>query len=143
MVIVDASAANTATGANHITAPVTFSITCARSSITPVRRLPDSPSADSAVPKKIENTTICRISLFAIASAIDFGTRWTTKSFSVKAPVFRPRDASDAGSGRLRWLPGCRIVAVSRPSSNDVNDAMKNQPNALTPTRPTALPSPI
>ena len=143
VVTVDAMAANTATGAIHITAPVIFSMICARSSITPAMRAPRSPSAAKAVPKKIENTTICRISLLAMASATDFGTRWATKSFSVKALVLRLVAAPTSGSGRPMFRPGCNSVAMTSPSVSDTSDAVMNHPSALTPTRPTVLASPM
>ena len=38
---------------------------------------------ETAVPTKTENTTICRISLRAMASTIELGTRWVTNSLSV------------------------------------------------------------
>ena len=63
------------------------------------------PRADNATPKNIENTTICRISLLAIASANDFGTRWETKSFHVNLDVARLADAPMSGNGRPRFSP--------------------------------------
>jgi hypothetical protein len=39
-----------------------------------------SPTPAQPTPKKIENTTICRISFFAMPSAMLIGTRWVTKS---------------------------------------------------------------
>ena len=75
VVTVAATAANTASGATFMTYPVTFSMTSTRPSIAWTRKRPFSPAAARPTPKKIENTTICRISLFAMASAADFGTR--------------------------------------------------------------------
>ncbi|MNN53341.1 hypothetical protein D3C81_1680860 [compost metagenome] len=143
VVTVEAIAANTASGAIHITAPVIFSITCARSSITPAMRAPRSPSAASAVPKKIENTTICRISLLAMASATDFGTRCAMKSLSVKALVLRLVAAPTSGSGRPMLMPGWSTVAMIRPSVSDTSEAVMNHASAFTPTRPTVLASPM
>src|ERR1700759_2580817 len=40
------------------------------------------PSAAHATPKNSENTTICKISLVAIASTMERGTRWAPKSFA-------------------------------------------------------------
>ena len=50
-----------------------------------------------ATPAKIANTTICRISLVAMASMTDFGTRWVTNSLSVRPEVLRLGE--DAGVG--------------------------------------------
>ena len=59
--------------------------------------------AETAVPTKIENTTICRISLLAMASTMDFGTRWVTNSFRVSfeastVPLF-------AAASATRFMP--------------------------------------
>ena len=70
-----AIAANTATGANAITAPVILSMMCVRSSTQATIVFALSPRLAAATPKKIENTTICRISFIAIASMTLFGTR--------------------------------------------------------------------
>jgi hypothetical protein len=102
-----------------------------------------SPSAASATPKNIENTTICRISLLAIASANDLGTRWLTKSFSVNLEVARLADAPMSGSGSPRLWPGCSRLAMMRPSTREISEAVMNQPSALPNTRPTEAASPM
>ncbi len=102
-----------------------------------------SPSADSATPKNIENTTICRISLLAIASAKDLGTRWLTKSFSVNFEVARLAEVPMSGSGRPRLWPGSSRLARIRPSTSDTSEAVTNQPSDLANTRPTEAASPM
>ncbi len=140
--VVAAIAANTATGAKSITYPVTLSITSASPSIPCARKWPFSPSAASATPKKIENTTICRISLLAIASTALLGTRWVTNSLSESEAAFSPVPAPTSGSGRFRLWPGCiRLTRIS-PSISEQNEAPTNQSSALPPTRPTAAVSP-
>ena len=118
-------------------------MTCARLSITLVNGLPMSPSAASATPKNIEKTTICRISLLAIASANDLGTRWVTNSLSVNEAVLRLVAAPMSGSGKPRSLPGCSRLASTSPMSNETMEAMTNQPSALAKMRPTLLASPM
>ncbi len=143
MVMTDAMAANTATGANIITAPVIFSMMCTRSSIQATRVFAFSPRLAAATPKKIENTTICRISLAAIASMTLRGTRCATNSLSESDPVLRLVDAAASGSGRFRPTPGCMTFTSSRPSRSDTSEAEMNQPSAFRPTRPTDLVSPM
>ncbi len=120
-----------------------MSIACDSSSITATRVLARSPRAESATPKNMENTTICRISLFVMASAKDLGTRWLTKSFSVNLDVARLADAPMSGNGSPRLLPGCIRLARISPSVSDTRDAVTNQPSALPNTRPTDDASPM
>ena len=108
--------------------------------MTPAAR---SPSAAAATPKNSEKTTICRISLFAIASTALFGTRWVTKSFNDSEAALRLVDAPTSGSGRLRLSPGRRMLTMMRPSSSETSEALTNHSIALPPIRPTALVSPI
>ena len=69
VVMAAAMAPNTPTGANSITYSVSFSIACPSSSMNRVTVTAGLSFSDaSATPKKIENTRICRISLFAIDS---------------------------------------------------------------------------
>ena len=116
-----------------------FSIACESSSIALMSVLALSPSAASATPKNIENTTICRISLFAIASANDLGTRWLTKSLSVNFEVARLADAPMSGKARPRFFPGSSRLAMMRPRMSETSEAVMNQPIALPNTRPTDL----
>ncbi|MNS95863.1 hypothetical protein D3C72_1301390 [compost metagenome] len=97
----------------------------------------------SAKPKNSENTTICRISLCAIASAKLFGNMWAMKSRRFSAPVFRFEVASAAGSARFMPWPGCSALAITRPSSSEVIEAAINHIIAFRPMRPTARPSPM
>jgi hypothetical protein len=101
------------------------------------------PSAAQATPKNSENTTICKISLVAIASTIERGTRCATKSFADSEATLRLVAAWASGSGRLRLSPGRRMLTRRRPSSSDTSDAEMNHSIALPPMRPTVLGSPI
>ncbi|KQQ36243.1 hypothetical protein ASF61_08670 [Duganella sp. Leaf126] len=142
VVTTDAMAANTASGASFMMVPVMRNMTCASWSMAAVSLVADSPSAPSALPKNSENTSTCRISLLAIASTGERGTRWLTKSLSVNAAVFRPVAASAGGSGRPRCVPSCSRFDSSMPSVSDSSEATTNQAMALTPIRLAALPSP-
>src|ERR1700730_2176586 len=96
-----------------------------------------SPSAAQATPKNSENTTICRISLVAIASTIERGTRCATNSFIDNDATLRLVEASASGSGRLRLSPGLRMLTRIMPTRSDTSDAPMNQTIALPPMRPT------
>src|SRR6516165_608661 len=108
--------------------------------MTPCAR---SPSDAAATPKNREKTTICRISLLAIASTALFGTRWVTKSLNDNEAALRFVAALASGSGRLRLSPGRRMLTMIKPSSKDTNEALTNHNIALPPIRPTDLVSPI
>src|SRR5437660_1435653 len=90
-------------------------MTWATSSATATSCLPRSPSAAAATPVKIENTTICRISLFAIASTIDFGTRWVTNSLE--------RQRRDLEVGRCARFRQRQAEIVARPQDVDHHHA--------------------
>ena len=92
--------------------------------------------AESAAPKKIENTRICRISFPAMASKKLRGTRWATKSLRLSAVVLRFVVASAGGSGSPRLRPGCSTFTSSRPSRRETTLAVRNQPIAFIPMRP-------
>ena len=72
---VAAMAANTPIGANTITYDVNVNITCAVLSNTASTGRPAGPSAASATPKNVANTTTCRMSPRAIASTTEVGNR--------------------------------------------------------------------
>ena len=108
--------------------------------MTPAAR---SPSEAAATPKNSEKTTICRISLLAIASTALFGTRCVTKSFNDNEAALRLVEAPASGSGRLRLSPGRRMLTIIRPSSSETSEALTNHSIAFPPIRPTALVSPI
>ena len=91
--------------------------------------------AAMAVPTKIENTTICRISLSARALTIEVGTRWATKSLRVRLAALTEADAA-SGLGRASPTPGLSRCTISRPMVSDTIEAAMNQPMVLTPTRP-------
>ena len=104
---------------------------CSTSASTAVAR---SFAAAIAVPTKQENTTICRISLSAIASTMERGTRWLTNSVSDSvdetwaAPPF----------GSARPTPGWNRCTITSPSVSDTSEAKMNQAIVLPPTRPMA-----
>ena len=77
-------AAKTVNGANSMTYPVSFSITCTSESSTFTMGSAFSPIAARLQPRKMENTTICRISLRAIASTMLVGTACEINTFRVK-----------------------------------------------------------
>src|SRR5262249_29783648 len=85
----------------------------------------------------------CRISLFAIASTIDRGTRWVTKSFIDSEATFRFVEASASGSGKFRLSPGRRMLTSKSPNRRETSDAETNQAMPLAPMRPTIFGSPM
>src|SRR3954452_3974467 len=113
------------------------SITSATCFIPSATRWPFSPRDPSATPKKIENTTICRISLLAIASMALLGTRCVTNSFRESDVALTLVDAPASGSGMLSASPGRRMLTITRPIRSETRDAPTNQASALPPTRPT------
>ena len=66
--MIAAIAANTAIGEKYIIYCVIFKMTCATASKKSTMIVPFSPMAAVAMPKKIENTTTCKISFLAMAS---------------------------------------------------------------------------
>ena len=130
-------AAKMPSGAKPITAWVASSITSTNPSMAPFRKRPGSPrSLPSAMPKKAENTRICMISLFAIASVMLRGNRCVRKSFRFSASVFRWVDWLAAGSAMSRCAPGCARLTKARPSASETSEAQANQPIARRPMRP-------
>ena len=87
--------------------------------------------------------TICRISLFAIASKTLRGTRWVTNSLSDSDDVLRLDEVPTSGSGRLSDAPGCSTLTRSMPRRSENSDAVMNQPIVLMPMRPSDLVSPM
>ncbi len=96
--------------------------------------------AAMAVPTKIENTTICRISLLAMASTIERGKTWVMKSFRVKAVAVTPLGGSVAATMCMP-RPGWIRLTSSAPRISETTEAIRNQPMVLTPTRPMAAES--
>ena len=94
-------------------------------------------------PKNSENTTICRISLRDIASAMLAGIRCSMKVLSVSALLCTPEAVPASGIASCMALPGSSACTSSRPSVSEMSDAKMNQPSALPPTRPTVAMSPI
>ena len=85
-------------------------------------RLPLLADAVSATPKKIEKMTIGRISLVLIASKIDCGTRWVTKSLRLNAAVC---DAARGGRRRER-----QVEADARVEQSDEDQAERQRHEA-------------
>ena len=96
--------------------------------------------APSATAKNTANTTICRISFCAIASAIEVGIRWV-RNFSIEnAETGRPVDCALSGSVPGKLAPGCSRLTMTRPSSSETKEALTNQPMVLAKTRPSLEP---
>ena len=102
-----------------------------------------SPSADAAIPKNTEKTTICRISFVAIDSTTERGTRCVTNSLSVSELTLRLVDAPMSGSGNPMLSPGCSKFTMKRPSTSDASDAEMNHPIVFNPMRPIDVVSPM
>src|SRR5260221_2450619 len=102
-------------------------MTCESSSIQLIIALALSPSAAAAEPKNTENTTICRISLLAIASKALRGTRWVTNSLNESEATLRLAEAEASGRGRLSASPGRRRFTIIRPSISDAREAGNEQ----------------
>src|SRR5580693_5868318 len=99
--------------------------------------------APSATEKNTANTTICRISFCAIASAIDVGIRWV-RNFSIEnADTGRPVDCALSGSVPGKFEPGCSRLTIKRPSSSETKEALTNQPMVFAKIRPSLAPDPI
>jgi hypothetical protein len=96
-----------------------------------------------AVPKNSENTTICRISLRAIASRTLVGIVCSMNDWMLMPVACTPDAAFAAGSGRCIALPGSSVPTRIRPSVSERSDAKMNHASALPPTRPTVAMSPI
>ena len=142
--ITDATAAKTPNGDRRMTKSVTLSITYTSSSIQPTSVVACLPLSDAmANPKKSENTRICRMLLFVIASNTLFGKTWVMKSLRLRDPVLRFVAAPASGNGNARFAPGCSRSTMMRPSPSDTSDARMNQSSAFTPMRPTAAASPM
>ena len=94
------------------------------------------------MPKNIEKTTICRISLFAIAPAILVGMVWDKNAFSVIPPTARPVSTASFGIARFRPLPGRSSVTINSPTRMESTDELINHTIALPPTRPMVEVSP-
>ena len=114
-----------------------------RSSISDSIGLARSGAAPSATEKNTANTTICRISFCAIASAIEVGIRWV-RNFSIEnADTGKPVDCALSGRVPGKFAPGCSRLTIKRPSSSDTNEALTNQPMVLAKIRPSLAPLPI
>ena len=95
-----------------------------------------SPTAVSATPKKIEKTTIGRISLLLIASKIDCGTTWLTKSLRLKAARL------DAAGRRRRADRQVEADARLKQADEDQAEGQRDEARADEPAeRPDADPA--
>src|SRR5262245_45674459 len=96
-----------------------------------------------ATEKNTAKLKIWRISLCAIASAIEVGIRWV-RNFSIeKAETGKPVDCPAAGSVPGKFAPGWSRLTMMRPSSSDTKEALMNQPMVLAKMRPSREPLPI
>ena len=101
-----------------------------------------SPSDAPAIPKNIENTTICRISLLAIASVMLVGMVWVRKPFRLIPLTASPVSTDSFGIARFRPAPGCSRVTITSPTRMERIDEVINHTMALPPTRPMVAVSP-
>ena len=75
-----------------------------------------SPSDAPAMPKNIENTTICRISLLAIASVMLMGIVCDRNPFRLMPLTARPVSTASFGTARFNPAPGCWKVTITSPT---------------------------
>ena len=101
-----------------------------------------SPSDAPAMPKNIENTTICRISLLAIASVMLVGMVCDRNPFRLMPLTARPVSTASFGTARFNPAPGCWKVTITSPTRMDNTEEVMNQTIALPPTRPMVAVSP-
>ena len=95
------------------------------------------------MPTKIEKTTICKISLLAMASTMDLGTRWVMKSLRDRVVASTELAAVTSGRGMFRPTPGEISWTIISPMDRETTEAVMNQPMVLAPTRPMAAASSI
>ena len=112
---VAAMAANTPIGANTITYDVNVNITCAVLSNTASTGRPAGPSAASATPKNVANTTTCRMSPRAIASTTDVGNRCRKMSQPLWLFFAMAATADVSPTGMAMPAPGLKMLASPRP----------------------------
>jgi hypothetical protein len=126
---------------------VIWSITCTSASTPRTIGAPLSPIAVKATPKKIEKTTIWRISLVAIASIADLGTRCVTNCLMLNSDAAATplpfAEAAASWSAPNAPTPGWSRLTRMRPSESETMLAPRNQPIERTPMRPSAVVSPI
>ena len=134
--MVAAMAQNTASGASFMTEPVTRGMTWDRPSTVSSTILARAPMAAQATPKKMENTTICRISLSTIGRTALSGKTCLMKPSSVMAWLSMP----ELTPLTTLWTPapGSKMLTRIRPRLRDTREALTNHSMALPPTRPTA-----
>src|SRR5450432_171228 len=125
-----ASAAKIARGANAMTYRVTRKMTVAISSMVSMSFLTLGPRLEAAAPKKTENTTICNISLLAIAWTMEVGMTWSRKSLNCNVAGTAVPAAAEAGE---RPRPGLNSCTATSPIVIETSVATTNQPSALAP----------
>ncbi|MOA21939.1 hypothetical protein D3C78_1424610 [compost metagenome] len=101
-----------------------------------------SPRDAPPIPKNIENTTICRISLLAIAPAMLVGMVCDRNAFSDIPLTASPVSTDSKGIARFRPLPGCSSVTMNNPTRMESTEELINHTIALPPTRPMVEVSP-
>ena len=119
---------------------MTLSMTCATCSASSMIAGAFPLRATIAVPIKIEKTTICRISLSAIAATIDVGKTWVMNCFRVRdllAVKIGLGVGSRQGQVQSRTPAGSDEPSQDPGGERPVRAAM-NQPRVLVPTRPMA-----
>ncbi len=80
---------------------------------------PVSPMAAVAIPKNMENTTICKTSLLAKASKKLSGNTWVIKFSNVIFFTSMPVSAPAAGKSNCIILPGFSKFTAIKPVNNE------------------------
>ena len=111
-------------------------MTCDRPSTASSTTFARAPRAAQAQPKKMENTTICRISLSTIGRTALSGKTCLMNPSSDMAWLSMP-DFTPVAT-LCTPAPGWNTSTSSSPSDSDTSDAQTNHSIALPPTRPTA-----
>lgn len=100
------------------------------------------PSDAPPMPKNMENTTICRISLFAIAPAMLVGMVGEER-FQGHAADGQPGIHCFSGDRQVQTAARCSRVTINTPTRIESTDELINHTIALPPTRPIVEVSPI
>ena len=101
------------------------------------------PIPAAPTPKKTANTTICKISFFAMASKMLTGKICLTNSGRLRLLLFNPVLAAISGKVNSTPMPGCKIFTITKPSNRETKDIEINHAKVFKPTRPIVEASPI
>ena len=139
-----AMAPKTPMGANFMTKLTILRMMWEVLSKAEITGLTFSPMEAAAKPKNIAKMTIWSISFVAIASNTDLGMMCSIKCWTEKSCVFSVTSVAVVWStlDKLTPFPGCKKLTHKSPIIKEINEAVKNQANALPPILPTDLRSP-